>query len=117
MFKNLLLLSGYSAFVVFAIIAFNIYHTRVTSTIPDATKIKTNPIEPTFDMQTLQSLRGRASVPVNLDSKSGVITQDEIDATQGGTLASPTPTITTTPPRTGTQSATPQITQPIQPVQ
>lgn len=118
MFKNLLLLSGFSAFVVFTIIGLNIYHTRVTSTIPDATKIKSTPIDPIFDEQTLQSLKKRTGVTIDLTSRSGVITQDEIDATQGGTLTTtPTPTVRPTPPiatTQSTQSAT-QVTPVLQP--
>lgn len=119
MFKNLSLLAGFSAFVVFAIIALNIYHTRITSTIPDATKIKSAPIDPTFDMQTLENLKKRNGVTIDLTSRSGVITQDEIDATQGGTLTTPTPSITPKPvsgaTQQATQSGTPQITQTLTP--
>lgn len=95
MFKNILLLVGFSTFVVFAIIALNIYHTRTTSTIPPITQKYSIPINPSFDLETLQALKNRNSIPVDLTSKSGVITQDEIDATQGATQSIPqTPTST-----------------------
>lgn len=116
MFKNILLLVGFSTFVVFAIIALNIYHTRTTSTIPPITQKYSTPIDPSFDMKTLQSLKNRNSVPVDLTSKSGVVTKDEIDATQGATQAvqtKPTPTpsgITPAPPVTIPSSQSGNIT-------
>ncbi len=101
MFKNLILLSGFSAFVVFAIIALSIYHTRTTSTLTPITQAYSTPIEPSFDEKTLRELKNRNTVTVDLKGKSGVITQGEIDATQGGTLsipsATPTQTVRTTP--------------------
>jgi len=98
MFKNLILLSGFSTFVVIAIIALNIYHARTDSTLSPLTKERSTPIDATFDQQTLQELRSRNAVPVDLTSRSGVITQDELDATQGATIARPTVTVTPTPP-------------------
>ena len=118
MFKNILLLVGFSTFVVFAIIAFNIYHARTTSTIPPITQKYSTPIDSSFDMETLQALKNRNAIPIDLQSKSGVITQDEIDATQGATQsiqsvqavpATPAPTVPIPAPATQSAGQTPSI--------
>lgn len=53
-----------SSFVVTAAwIGFNLYHTWVTTTITPDLQMKIQPIEPNFDMTTLESLKTRKQVP------------------------------------------------------
>ncbi len=56
----LLIISGFTL-VIFWII-FNIYHNSVTSTISDSTTVQIFPINPNFDMQTIESLKQRTQI-------------------------------------------------------
>ncbi len=91
MLKNLLLLSGFSAFAVIVIIAFNIYHNYTLSSLPSATQRRIEPIPATFDKETIESLEKRKTVNVSLSDKTQVISED----LQGlNTTPTPTPTET-----------------------
>lgn len=53
----------FSIFIlVFAFIAFNIYHNSVTSTIPDTLSIKISPISPNFDLQAIEDIKKRIRI-------------------------------------------------------
>ncbi|MDP3988201.1 MAG: hypothetical protein Q8P80_03600 [Candidatus Levybacteria bacterium] len=43
-------------------IGFNIYHNAKTSTIPQTLSIQISPINPTFDMETIERLKNREKV-------------------------------------------------------
>jgi hypothetical protein len=76
MLKNLLLLSGFSTFAVIAIVAFNIYHNYTLSSLPEVTQTRALSIPSTFDSQTIESLRSRKPIQVDLQEKTGVISED-----------------------------------------
>lgn len=60
--KDLLFLSGSSFIVVAAWVGFNIYHSWVTTTITPELQIQITPINPDFDMMTLDKLKTRKQV-------------------------------------------------------
>lgn len=91
MLKNLLLLSGFSAFAVTIIIAFNIYHNFTLSSLPASTLKRVVEIPPTFDKDTLDELQKRMPATVNLSEKTKVISEDSQN-----TLTLPTPSISET---------------------
>lgn len=87
MLKNLILLSGFSTFAVIVIIGFNIYHGMTQSSLSTVTQTRTDPIPATFDKDTIDKLRERTSVPVNLQEKTTVVSEDS----QSTTTTTPTP--------------------------
>lgn len=89
MLKNLLLLAGFSTFVVIVIVALDIYHKSKVSSLQPSTQRNIVPITPTFDKKTLEKLKSREQFSVDLREKSTIISAD----TQS-TTASPTPTPT-----------------------
>lgn len=76
MLKNLILLTGFSTFVVFLMIALNIYHGRQLSSVPQTTQTHSAPITPAFDKKTIDSLKKRIPVDANLQEKTQVVTED-----------------------------------------
>jgi hypothetical protein len=111
MLKNLLLLSGFSTFVVIIIIGLNIYHNFTLTALPASTQKHVIPIPQSFDKKTLSELKKRTPIIINLQEKSAVISED----TKEGTPLSPTPSITTQ--TESSQSAVPTLTQPETPNQ
>lgn len=107
MLKNLLLLTGFSTFAVVVIVGLNIYHTRVTSTTPPATRAKIISIDPSFDSKTINELKKRSTISENLTDKPTILLSDSLDT------ASSSPTIAPTP--TAVQPTTAQIEPPITP--
>lgn len=64
--KDILFLFISVFLVVFAWIGFSLHHRWVTSTIDEAVQLQLEPIEPTFDMQTIEALRNRENItPLN----------------------------------------------------
>lgn len=110
MLKNLILLSGFSAFVVICIVGLNIYHGITLSSLPASTQKHVAPITPTFDKKSLEELKKRSVITVSLQEKSGVISVD----TKEITLLTPTPskTISASTSATPTISIPPAIIQP-----
>lgn len=100
MLKNLLLLAGFSTFVVIVIIGLNIFHDHEVSSLPSATQIHVTAITPNFDIKTLDGLKKRSAVSVSLQEKSSVVSEDSKQTTL------PTPTISLTP-GSATKSAVP----------
>lgn len=86
MLKNLIFLFGFSTFVTVVWIGTTIFHNSVTSRISESNQLKIAPIDPTFDLETLDSLEARTEIPVSLsDSLSIVETDDDlIEATESG---------------------------------
>lgn len=95
MLKNLFLLSGFSTFVVIVLVSLNVYHSLVTSTVPSITQIRIVPIPATFDSKTIDELKKRTSVIVNLKEKSGIVSEDTKKASESAVpvIKTPTPTI------------------------
>jgi len=60
--KEIALLVGSTFIIVLAWIIFNIYHSANTSTIPDAVAIQVAPINPNFDIDTVQELKKRNKI-------------------------------------------------------
>ncbi len=89
MLKNLLLLTGFSTFAVIVIVAFNIYHGYTLSSLPAITQKRVVSIPGTFDKDTIKELQKRKPVPVNLQEKTAVVSEDS--KTTGAT--SPTPSV------------------------
>lgn len=52
-----ILISGF--FLIILWIGFSIYHTSITSTIPEATSIQIAPISPAFDIETIEDIKRR----------------------------------------------------------
>ena len=73
MIKNLLILSGFSAFVVFLWIGLTLYHNSVDTTIPASTQQKVIPITPTFDKETLEALKKREAIQSNLGNQAQIL--------------------------------------------
>ncbi len=80
MLKNLILLSGFSTFAVIVIIGFNIYHNNTISSLPEVTQERVLNIPSTFDEQTIESLRTRKSIEVNITDKTTVVSEDSKNA-------------------------------------
>lgn len=108
MLKNLLLLSGFSTFVVIVIIGLNIYHDHKLSSLPSSTQTHVTSIPANFDKKTLDELKKRVSTTVSLQEKSNVVSED---SKQTG-LISTTPTPTIAQPLTASKSASPILVSP-----
>ena len=104
MLKNLLLLAGFSTFVVIVIVGLNVFHDHEVSSLPSSPQIHITAITPNFDVKTLNNLKKRSAISVSLQEKSAVVSEDSKQTT---TL--PTPSISLTPV-TATKSAIPIIT-------
>lgn len=61
--NDLTFLFGSGLLLVVAWILLSIYHQSVTSTIPQAVTIQIAPIDPIFDVQTIDLLKKRQSIP------------------------------------------------------
>lgn len=86
MLKNLIFLFGFSTFVTIVWIGTTIFHNSVTSRISESNQLKITPIDPTFDLETLEALETRESIPVNLENSLSIIEADEnlTEATESG---------------------------------
>ena len=95
MLKNLLLLSGFSTFVVIVIVGLNVYHGSVTSKVPSITKVRVVTIPNNFDIKTIDELKKRTPVIVSLKGKSGIVSEDTKKASGSATpiRITPAPTI------------------------
>ncbi len=60
--KNLITLLVLIVIVVTALVGSNIYHSAVTSTIPEILAIQVKPITPTFQIKVLDELKKRTKV-------------------------------------------------------
>jgi hypothetical protein len=89
MLKNLLYFAILTTFVVMCWVGFGIYHNSITSTISESTTKSIIPISPRFDIETIAKLKSKKVIRADLSSSQ---------------IATPTPTIITTP------SPTPEIT-------
>lgn len=88
MLINLILLFGFSTFVTVVWIGTTLFHNSVTSKISQSNKIKIEPIEPNFDIQTLDSLKGRQSMTINLSENLEIIESlNEDEATQSAEIS------------------------------
>ena len=109
MLKNLLLLAGFSTFVVFVIIGLNVFHDHEVSSLPASTQIHVNSITPNFDTKTLDQLKKRTPISVSLLEKSAVVSEDSKQTT---ILPTPTKSPILPPPSliTASTSAVPTTT-------
>lgn len=91
MLKNLIFLFGFSTFVTIVWISTTLYHNSVTSKISEANKVKIAPIDPNFDIATLESLDGRQIITVNLSNNLSIIekVEDIPDATESSNISIP----------------------------
>lgn len=97
--KDLLFLLVSASILVFAWIAFSIYHNLATSTISQTLETSISPINPAFDKKTLEALKQREKVvpvyklqnepvsptPISSPSAESSLTLEK-QATQGGGL-------------------------------
>lgn len=90
-----------SFILVFAWISFNILHNLTTSTIPENTNQQLVPINPNFDMKTVEKLKSRIKITPILNSQSGQSSGEAVTKTQ----ASPTPLINLTPTKIASAEA------------
>ena len=63
-----ILISGF--FLIIAWIGFSIYHKSKTSTIPEATSIQIAPINPAFDIETIEDIKRRKRAEAILERKT-----------------------------------------------
>lgn len=89
MLKNLIFFSGFTLFVVAAWVGLGIYHNTTTSTISQTTNIRVLPIAPSFDKDTIDELRKRKMIIVNL--REDAIIPSIIPDNQSTQSATPTP--------------------------
>lgn len=104
MLKNLLLLSGFSAFVVAVIIGLNIYHDNSTTSLPLSTQTHVTAISPDFDKKSIDNLKKRVPIETSLTEKSNIVSEDSKT-----TSSEITPTPTQSATVVASQSATPVI--------
>lgn len=96
--KNFIYLSILTAFVVLCWIIFSIVHNSTTSTISQDTGIIINPISPRFDLKTLDDMKQRKNLSVNLE--------EEITSGSAATpILTPLPKISPTPSIESSSSA------------
>lgn len=81
--KDILLLIISSFTLIVFWIAFNIYHSIVTSTIPETLSVQIAPINPTFDTKTIDALKQRIQVDAIYNAP----------ATQSAATPTPNPSI------------------------
>ncbi len=86
--KDILFIFASSFVVTAAWIGFNLYHTWVTSTISPDLQLKILPIDPNFDMTTLESLKTRRQVPPTYEIAGG--SEPTPTASAAGKLTLPT---------------------------
>lgn len=112
MLKNLLFLAGFSTFVVIMVVGLDIYHKSNTSSLQPSTQKRIVPITPTFDKETIENLKQREPITVDLNDKSKVISEDSKN-----TAAPNQVTIepTQAPTSIASQSALPNDSSSIQP--
>ncbi len=86
--KNLIFLFGFSAFVTMAWIGLTVYHNTTESQITPANRIKIEPIEPQFDMETINQLDSRQEIRANLNEQAEIIGEDSelISASESSTI-------------------------------
>ena len=94
MLKNLLYIAILTTIVVASWIGFGIYHNSISSTISKDTEIKIIPISPSFETKTINALKVKKVIKVDLKEKINFpsITPKPSDASRSGTLQ-PTPTV------------------------
>ncbi|HVT01453.1 MAG TPA: hypothetical protein VHE53_04445 [Patescibacteria group bacterium] len=68
MIKGLLYITLLTTAAVISWIAFSVYHSTVTSTIAPDTAIIITPIPPSFDRETIEKLKNKKVVPVDLSA-------------------------------------------------
>ncbi|RJQ27469.1 hypothetical protein C4577_01410 [Candidatus Parcubacteria bacterium] len=66
MLKNILYIGVLTMISVFVWIGFNLHHSNTTSTIEEPTSIRINPITASFDTKTIDSLKSRKSISIDL---------------------------------------------------
>lgn len=89
--------------LIFIWIGFNIHHSAVTSTIPEATNIQIAPIVPRFDMQIIDNIKKRETI-------SPILELGQSQATASAAVVTPVQPSPTTIPiatSTATQTSTP----------
>lgn len=72
MLKNLLLLAIFTLFTVVALVIFNVYHNSTATKISEDLTKKVTPIDSSFDTQTLEKLKTREVIDVDLSEKVAV---------------------------------------------
>ncbi len=97
-----IVVSGFILVIVW--MGFNIYHSAITSTIPEATSIQIAPITPRFDTETINGLKSREKTSPVFERNISPTPQ----ATTSAVLETPTiiPSPTTLIEPTSTPSAT-----------
>lgn len=91
MLKNLLLLGIFTLFTVSALIIFNLYHSSTTTKIADITSKRIVPISPKFDTETLNRLKSREFI--NVDLSESIPVSRSASITPQSNIASPSPQI------------------------
>jgi hypothetical protein len=74
MLRNLLLLGIFTLFTVAAYIIFNLYHSATTTKVAESTSKIVTPLVPRFDSETLDKLKTREVVSVDLSERIATTT-------------------------------------------
>lgn len=115
--KEIVLILSFAFILIVCWIGFNIYHSRITSTISESENVRILPINPNFDTNTIDKLKQRQKVPASFESIKETVknettifpsAQESTNSSQF--LPSPTPIIITP---SESPTATPTITQSI----
>lgn len=102
--KNILYIAIFTTFAVVSWIGLTIYHSYTKSTVSTDVTVKVTPIDESFDIDSLQTLKTRKTIPADLSQS--------IKVSSPSAAASPTPTPTLKPTLSITPSASirPSIT-------
>jgi hypothetical protein len=84
--KDVLFIFISSFVVVFAWVGFNLYHKWVTTTISTDLQMQINPIEPSFDRDTIENLKKREQIQPAYESDT------KSQPTPTPSITTPTPT-------------------------
>ena len=79
--------------LVFAWIAFNIYHNTISTTISETTSIQIAPIPPTFDIQTITKLKQKEKITPAFEIKEAPLPEATKSASSITATPSANPTI------------------------
>lgn len=96
--KDVLFLSISSFVLTAAWLGFNLYHSWVTTTITPELQQQIKQIDPNFDTQTINELKGREKIDPDYEMNDG-------------TLPTPTQSATVTPPIASASAAPPRLLQ------
>ncbi len=88
--NDILILLIPACVIVFVWIAFSVYHSFITSTIPETIHMQITPLKPNFDSQIVEELKRRKKVSPIFDAQQLESTQSSVASVP--VIKHPTPT-------------------------